>query len=110
MKVTLTDKRSDLNTINDLSGMDPIIVNPNLTYQQINKNVINTSNQLKSDPLTGNFTIQYFSDKFAKHVINNYYQQVGMVYVIITPDFHTGTKWKTNKIPIVFSIESNDSF
>ncbi|BDT02359.1 hypothetical protein [Spiroplasma ixodetis] len=92
MKVTLTDKRSDLNTINDLSGMDPIIVNPNLTYQQINKNVINTSNQLKSDPLTGNFTIQYFSDKFAKHVINNYYQQVGMVYVIITPDFHTGTK------------------
>lgn len=110
LKITLTDKRSDLNTIKDLSGMDPIIVNPNLTYQQINKNVINTSNQLKSDPLTGNFTIQYFSDKFAKHVINNYYQQVGMVYVIITPDFHTGTKWKTNKIPIVFSIGSNDSF
>lgn len=57
LKVTLTDKRSDLNTIKDLSGMDPIIVNTNLTYQQINKNVINTSNQLKSDPLTGNFTI-----------------------------------------------------
>ncbi|BET39443.1 hypothetical protein [Spiroplasma ixodetis] len=65
---------------------------------------------MKSGPLTGNFTIHYFSDKFAKHVINNYYQQVGTVYVIITPDFHTGTKRKTNKIPIVFSIGSNDSF